>query len=184
MFCPKCGQQQASEDVRFCSRCGLSLGAVAQVLEGGSLPATRAEGHRALTKRQRGMRKGFMLMAGSIGFAALVVLLTLMKDDFFILMPLAVVLFIAGLMRLLYGWLLEEEHAADAAGKRAKKWRGGAQSSPALEGTHARGGELPPARGFSATDFASRRTDTNQIRQPPSVTEHTTKLLSDEADNL
>jgi hypothetical protein len=39
MHCPKCGQQQISEQTRFCSRCGFQLGFVAQLLEnGGFLP--------------------------------------------------------------------------------------------------------------------------------------------------
>ena len=32
MFCPQCGHQQVSNDTRFCSRCGLSLGFVTDLL--------------------------------------------------------------------------------------------------------------------------------------------------------
>ena len=32
MFCPQCGHQQVSNDTRFCSRCGLSLGLVTDLL--------------------------------------------------------------------------------------------------------------------------------------------------------
>ena len=39
MHCPRCGQQQVSEDIKFCSRCGLPLGVVSEVLaQGGYLP--------------------------------------------------------------------------------------------------------------------------------------------------
>lgn len=39
MHCPRCGQQQASEEIRFCSRCGFPLGLVSEVLaHGGFLP--------------------------------------------------------------------------------------------------------------------------------------------------
>lgn len=39
MYCPGCGQQQISEETRFCSRCGLPLGLVSEVLAyGGFLP--------------------------------------------------------------------------------------------------------------------------------------------------
>lgn len=39
MHCPGCGQQQISNDTKFCSRCGLPLGLVSQVLAyGGYLP--------------------------------------------------------------------------------------------------------------------------------------------------
>ncbi|MCA1591434.1 MAG: hypothetical protein LC754_02015 [Acidobacteria bacterium] len=89
MFCPQCSQQQLSNDVRFCSRCGFALGAVARVLEsGGVLPVASAEvGGRELTPRQRGTRKGAIVMVGAFALALLVVLLTLFKEDFFMLMP-------------------------------------------------------------------------------------------------
>ena len=32
MFCPQCGHEQASNDMRFCSRCGLTLGLVTDLL--------------------------------------------------------------------------------------------------------------------------------------------------------
>lgn len=32
MFCPKCSQQQISEEVRYCSRCGFELAAVSDAL--------------------------------------------------------------------------------------------------------------------------------------------------------
>lgn len=39
MHCPRCGQQQVSEEIKFCSRCGFPLGLVAEVVShGGFLP--------------------------------------------------------------------------------------------------------------------------------------------------
>lgn len=39
MHCPNCGQQQASEQMKFCSRCGFPLGLVSEILaNGGFLP--------------------------------------------------------------------------------------------------------------------------------------------------
>jgi hypothetical protein len=35
MFCPQCGHQQVSDETRFCSRCGLSLGIVTDLLADG-----------------------------------------------------------------------------------------------------------------------------------------------------
>src|SRR5579883_2911818 len=32
MFCPQCGHRQVSDDPRFCARCGLSVGLVADLL--------------------------------------------------------------------------------------------------------------------------------------------------------
>jgi len=39
MHCPRCGQQQVSEETKFCSRCGFPLGLVSELLaHGGFLP--------------------------------------------------------------------------------------------------------------------------------------------------
>lgn len=39
MFCPQCGQQQVSGETRFCSRCGLQLGLLPEMIaHGGMLP--------------------------------------------------------------------------------------------------------------------------------------------------
>jgi hypothetical protein len=178
MFCPKCSQQQVSDEVRFCSRCGLSLAAVARLVEGGGHLAELGEGEgRGLTKRQRGMRKGMIVMAGGLGFCGLAALLTAMKEDLFVLMPVGLLVFILGLMRLLYGALLEDDAPRATAGKDA----GATQARPALEGATARADAgLPPARGFSAADLARPRQQTAEMSTPSSVTEGTTRLLENE----
>lgn len=54
MFCPNCGQQQASEQMKFCSRCGFPLALVSQILShGGFLPqlATLGSKKHLLTRK-------------------------------------------------------------------------------------------------------------------------------------
>lgn len=181
MFCPKCSQQQVSEEVRFCSRCGFPLSGVARLVEGGgALVETEEEDGRRLTKRQRGVRKGLLIMSGGVAFAVLAVLLTLMKEDFFVLMLPAALAFVVGLMRMLYAVLLEED-SARPAGKSLPAAKG--KTPPALEGAGARGTQLPPAsRGVSAADLATRRGKTSEMVAPSSVTENTTRLLEDERE--
>lgn len=39
MYCPRCSQQQVSEETKFCSRCGFPLGLISELLaHGGFLP--------------------------------------------------------------------------------------------------------------------------------------------------
>ncbi|HYP51045.1 MAG TPA: hypothetical protein VEQ34_08905, partial [Pyrinomonadaceae bacterium] len=55
MFCPNCGQQQATEQMRFCSRCGFPLGLVTEILaNGGFLPQLAAinDKKRLFTRRK------------------------------------------------------------------------------------------------------------------------------------
>jgi hypothetical protein len=37
IYCPRCGQQRLSPDVRFCSRCGLALEGVEHLVATGEL---------------------------------------------------------------------------------------------------------------------------------------------------
>src|SRR5918911_2680656 len=84
MFCPRCGQQQASEEARFCSRCGLQLEAVAEYVEGGGQLAARGgeEDLPALTPRQRGTRKGVLILVAGLIFGLIAAFLTAVKEDF------------------------------------------------------------------------------------------------------
>src|SRR5688500_6819641 len=66
MFCPRCGQEQLSPEVRFCSRCGFSLQSVSRLLTTGDLPAGIEESGGALTPRQKGIRFGAKMLFASI----------------------------------------------------------------------------------------------------------------------
>ena len=180
MFCPRCGQQ-AAEEVRFCSRCGLPLGAAVGLVEARGLvelESAPAEANVGLTPRQRGTRKGLMIIAGGVFFFVLVAILTTIKDDFFPLLILAGLIMTAGVMRLLYGLLLEEHTTAKKFPKRST-----AEAAPTLAREKTRGTELPPARTIPASVYASPRADTSDMAAPLSVTENTTRLLDeDEAD--
>lgn len=179
MFCPRCSQQ-ASDEVRFCSRCGFPLDALAELIEsGGSLVVTTGEESHTLTPRQRGTRKGALIMVAGLTFGVLAVLLTLFKEDFFVLMLPAALVLVIGLMRMLYGVMLEDDSARAKAAKKSpalprEKVRAG------LEGARTRGTELPPARSVPASVFTRARADTSDMAAPPSVTESTTRLLEED----
>ncbi len=55
MYCPRCGEQQSSGNLRFCSKCGLPLGLVSEVVSNdGTLPQLeeiRKNNSRILTKK-------------------------------------------------------------------------------------------------------------------------------------
>ena len=173
MFCPRCGQQ-AAEEVSFCSRCGLPLGAVAEVVESGGELA-RPDAGVGLTPRQRGTRKGLMITAGGVLFFVLVAALMIVKEDFFPFLILAGLIITVGVMRVLYGLLLEE-HAP--AKKPLKLPAAGAAPALAREGNHA--AELPPARAVPASAYVRPGAQTSDMAAAPSVTESTTRLLDED----
>ena len=174
MFCPRCGQQ-AAEEIRFCPRCGLPLGAVAEVVEtGGELARPGAGG--GLTPRQRGTRKGLMITAGGVFFFAVAAFLTaVVRDELFPFLILAGLIITVGVMRTLYGLLLEENAPADKSLKRPAKG-----AAPTLEAGRA-AAELPPARTVPISAYARPGAHTSDMAAPPpSVTENTTRLLDEE----
>ena len=152
MYCPRCGQEQLSTDLRFCSRCGLNLQAVPHLLTTGGLLPVVGDAPGEITPRRRGMRLGAKVLFGSLVSLPLTIALSAMIDNPFPLL-LFVVLFLCGVFRMLYARLFEEgsRSAAQIA------------ALPVYQ---------PPAHRLQ------RGPTTGEIvEQPPSVTEHTTRFL-------
>ena len=63
MYCPMCSQLQISDDVGFCSRCGLRLSDLRRLV---SATPKGDDSNPRLTPRQRGIRQGVVLMLLSI----------------------------------------------------------------------------------------------------------------------
>ena len=170
MFCPRCGQQ-AAEEVRFCSRCGLPLDAAAGLVESGGVAApAQAVANVGLTPRQRGTRKGLMITAGGIFFFVVAALLTAFRDELFPFLILSGVIITVGVMRLTYALLLEGHAPAREPAKRSAE----------LPGKQARAAELPPARTVPISAYAKPGAQTSDMAAPHSVTESTTRLLDEE----
>jgi zinc-ribbon domain len=183
MFCPKCGQQQSSDGVRFCSRCGFQLEVVKELLVTDGAPplwpeAETDRSHRS--PRNRGIRQGVMLMlltALIVPVTALLSKVGLLPREFVALA--AIICAVGGFMRLVYALMFEEsarnkKRPAPAAPAPPQQLRAGAAAR-----------SLPPQQSRPESDFyKGRRTETAEIAQPPpSVTENTTKLLEHTNDD-
>jgi hypothetical protein len=159
MHCPRCGQEVPLE-VRFCKRCGLPLEIAKEML----LPTTTAAQDR---KRRvgRAQKQGLFLIV-----ACLLPFLLLMAESAFALnlVPTSLLLFImmalavAGLIRMLWPAIFD----ADTSEDRRRE----------LRESNFSGVALPPVRDTPRIDNYTARYDDGV---PPSVTEHTTKLLDD-----
>src|SRR6185369_8286137 len=109
MYCPQCSQEQVSEDMRFCSRCGFPLAIVSQLVRGGgALEGFDPEAKGKLSPRQRGVRWGLILMIVSLLLVPLAALMTALESDFVVLFIPLLVLFVLGLGRLLHAYLLAQ----------------------------------------------------------------------------
>lgn len=180
MYCPQCGQQQVSDSLRFCSRCGFPLEGVLQLLgSGGSLPFYQPTGGpREMSARRKGVRQGAALfLTGAVLVPILGVIngFTHGPNMLDILVPLAAILFfLGGLMRMLFAALFEEgavtQHQVVTT----------SYAPPPISQLSAPAhGVLPPAPANSPTAWRPRP-NTSEIRQPASVTENTTRLLDKE----
>src|SRR4030081_1025806 len=116
MYCPQCGQQQATDSMGFCARCGFPLeGAMVLLDHGGMLLRYEAAGGETkISARRRGVKQGALLML--IG-AVLVPLLGIFSafapqrigDAFeFFAAAAAVLCFVGVPLRLLFAALFEE----------------------------------------------------------------------------
>src|SRR6478672_10502860 len=105
MYCPQCSQEQVSEEMRFCSRCGFPLAIVSQLVRGGgALEGFDTEGKGQLSPRQKGIRWGVILMAIGVLLLPTAALMTAMKSDLVFLFLPVLLIFLTGLVRLLHGY--------------------------------------------------------------------------------
>jgi hypothetical protein len=183
MYCPKCSQQQVSDEMRFCSRCGFSLSAVRKLIASSALVEHGTELRTGqLSRSQRGIRKGAWMMLASLALTVVVGLLTAADDAFAVLLLLPVICFVIGFARVLYGVFLAEKRAARvkkaaASQPHAISTMHGQPDTPALSP------ELSPPRVAPIESFTGQRVETAEMVRPPSVTENTTRLLDEEADS-
>ncbi len=178
MFCPRCGQQQATDSMRFCSRCGFLMEGVMYLLgNGGLLPQFPEEvGEKKISPRRRGVKQGVLLMLIGI---LLVPIFGVMSnfapgrlDNVFLFFTAlsAIICFVGGPLRMLFAAIFEE-------GAKPQYIPAPSTFMPQMMPPQpARVSALPPAT--VNTQPWRARTQTAEIMQPPtSVTDHTTKLL-------
>jgi hypothetical protein len=182
MYCPNCSQQQVSDEMRFCSRCGFSLSVMRELIANGGVlaePVTRAQSEQ-LAKSLRGMRRATWLMLAGVPLTLVTGLLAALEDDFAVLLLLPFLCFVVGFARLLYTVFWEGRTSrvkGDTLQPQATSLH------PSQLGTTMRSPELSP-QGAPIESFPDQRMRTAEMVQPRSVTENTTRLLDEEADSL
>ena len=177
MNCPQCGQEQVSGEMRFCKSCGFSLDGVRELLTTGNISlALEKDSHKPRqSPRRQGVRQGVILLFISMVFMPLINLIGRPSGEF-----LPMIFLMAGLMRILYAVIFQE-----GAPRRKKQDSSLPYVAPITTdqlGTETRGSALPPSHSVPVSVFSERRMDTAEMVSPPSVTEHTTKLLDESQD--
>ena len=178
MYCPCCGQDQASEITRFCSRCGFLLTGIGEVIaNNGLIPHDRPKGSQFSSPRWKGIKQGIFIFALTLLVIPLLAILTIaMRVEPFAVVAAAILLTVGGILRVIYALLFQSNEPADVIPS---------QNQGALSGAAERGMLPPPVStpvsAYTAPKPASWR-DTKDLVEPSSVTERTTSLLTHESD--
>lgn len=183
MHCPRCGQQQVSEETRFCSRCGFLLSGIAQVIANdGVVPEQQGKTFIAPgSPRRRGVMQGVFvfLLAFLVVPLTAIVSLALNIEPFFVAIS-AILFSVGGLLRVVYALMFE---AGIPSGKSLEE---NVLSGASILSGKQKAGELPPAQSIPVNAYApppgaGHWRDTNDLAPTPgSVTDSTTKLLQKE----
>lgn len=171
MYCPKCGQQQVSDNMRFCSRCGLPLSGLAEWLAGGGALEVRQEeaSVKLASPRRKGIRRGGKLLFLSGVLLPIFFGLSLIFDEPFPLIVPFALIFVALSMMLYSRIFAEETPPANSQPPQPSRFETAAGNTA-----------LPPASGIPVNSMGEQRARTAEMAQPRSVTENTTKLLDSE----
>ena len=181
MFCPRCGQQQATDSMRFCSRCGFLMEGVMHLLaNSGILPRVEA-GEPKISKKRKGVMQGVIIFLSGILIVPIFGVMSAFSDGrisevfaFFAAMS-AIICFVGGLLRTLFAAIFEE-------GAKPQPYISVPSYMPhAVPPAPARVSALPPPA--VNTEPWRPRSQTAEIVPPTSVPDHTTKLLEKSEEN-
>jgi hypothetical protein len=166
MHCPKCGHQQTDDSIRFCTRCGLALGQVKDLLA----PQEGAVKVKNNSKTGRGVRQGLGLFI--FGLLLITVLAILRDMDIVpqIFIKIAALIFcIGGAARMAFPFIYGEDR------RQKPDYDGAVKPTPAIAG--AANNLLPQSPATVFVTPGAENYSTNDLGQPASVTDNTTRRL-------
>lgn len=179
MHCPACGQPQVSNETKFCSRCGMPLGLVAEVLShGGFLPqlAELNKKKRSLLSRRNGL--GFSLIWFIFWLLIMAPLGGIANVEEFAAFSAVVGIF-GGLILMVSSLIFLKKELPALPFAQSQQFLGHAHQGVPTSGYTA----LPPQQSVPASSYgvpaAGGWRDTKDL-EPRSITEGTTKLLEKE----
>ena len=117
MYCPRCGNQPASDRVRFCPSCGFRLDGVADLLARDGVPAgalnppqTNALRSGEPSERKQGIRRGAKMLFFSLAmFLPIVGFCAVVEHPLPLILPGS--LFLAGIFWMIYYRIFGDENA-------------------------------------------------------------------------
>ena len=157
-----------SGNTRFCSQCGISIDGLTEwIASGGNLAVRDENAPVVLTSpRRRGVRRGAKVVFSSLASTPIFFFFSvLVGEGYPMLIPLT--FFLIGLSMMLYSRIFAEE----------TPYIGGQQAEASGLGARFRRSALSAEPNNIMSSGDERQVITSDSIKPPSVTEHTTKLL-------
>ena len=181
MYCPKCSQQQLSDEVRFCARCGFQLDALKILLaenQNGLFKSDAEPGTQLVSTRKRDVLLGATVMLGA---AISIILLTISGAAGTpwqaVVIPLLLVWTAIVSAVLLSGHAVREVTNLFSKNESASTPEAASGLIARLDPA-ARHRTLPPAQSVSVSGSGLWRVNTAELAPPPSITERTTNSLN------
>jgi len=177
MYCPRCGQQQVSEETKFCSRCGFPLGLISEILaHGGFLPQLTElyKSKKWLTKKNgivfsiMWMMFFLFIMTPFFGIAGIEALAGMS----------AIIGIFGGLMWLIASLVFLKSSVLNSFG--ANELPNANVSNLYEANQRVLPQQTQPAQSYVPPANTWKAPDTGEFARPGSVTEGTTKLLQKE----
>jgi hypothetical protein len=177
MYCPRCGQEQISNETRFCSRCGFLMTGVGELIaNGGNTALTAVQAGKPDSPRKRGLKQGGFIFLLTFLVVPIVSILTVWANvEPFGVAISAILLFVGGLLRMAYALMFESNNPSDKTLEQSVY-----QSAQALLNQTQNPNALPPPQSIPTSSYVppiqGSWRETNDL-EPSSVTDPTTKLL-------
>ncbi len=170
MHCPRCGYQQNSDEIHFCTKCGLAISNVKELLA----PEIHGIKKKRKSANNKALRQGLAMML--FGFV-MITMLAILRDHLdipksFITIS-ALVFCIGGVIRMCAPYLFGANSFADG---KADLSRHNLETSK-LSGGKISGKTLPEAEFHPLINLGANNFDTSELIPISSVTEVTTREL-------
>jgi len=174
MFCPKCSQQQVSDETRFCSRCGFQLNVVKALLGNDEMlqaqDATIQKPDRSLRKRDMTFGALFMFL-----FALTVAAITIdMPSSHSARIILLIIAWLSLTVLINIKPMIRYFLQADSSTKDISTSKTFSNLTSKIKHT-----ALPSSHSIPAEDLITPNINTVEMIKPASVTERTTNLLDE-----
>jgi len=180
MHCPRCGQQQVSNETKFCSRCGFQLAIVSElILHGGTLPQLAELNNKKtfFNKKNGVLFSTFWFIFFTMFMTSVWAILNAPEE----LVAFCAVTGIFGGLLLLIGSLVVLPSSKRPAMLPGQDLHSPTPQQAGLYGTAAPAALLPqqqqPASVYTAPAGSWRAPDTGDLVERGSIVEGTTKLL-------